>query len=145
MPHRSTNGHHDTTVYERVAPAVYHQTILRNEHEELVTVIDREVTQDHFHTSIQPLTSEETIEEQHHANILPVENRIFEHDDKEEIQRRLDSDRARFRDEIQRLDGEKTQTVTTSSAGEHIHHNVYEVIQPIVQKRKLNSKVLHKV
>ena len=62
---RAKNGHHDTTIHEVVNPAVYHETVTRTEHEELQTVVDRELNQDHFHRTIQPITDSETLEEQH--------------------------------------------------------------------------------
>ena len=105
------NGHSDTTVHERVAPAVYHQTIARKEHEELETAVDREQHYNHYHTSVQPIYDSETTEEQHHSNLLPVENRTFEHDDREEVQRRIDAEHAKFKDHVQHLEGEHTQVV----------------------------------
>lgn len=43
------NGHHDTSVHERVLPAVTHQTITKTEHEEIEVAVDREQHVDHFH------------------------------------------------------------------------------------------------
>ena len=68
-------------------------------------------------------------------NLLPVENRTFVHDDKEEVQLRLDAEQAKFRDHVQRIDGERTQAVVPVLEGQRIHHHVREIIQPVVNKR----------
>lgn len=79
------NGHHDTTVHERVLPAVTHQTITKTEHEEIEVAIDREQHVEHYHYSAQPITDSETLEVQHRAHVLPIETKTFEHDDREEV------------------------------------------------------------
>ena len=45
---RSKSGHHDTTVHEKVAPAVQNETINKHRHEDVQTAIDREVHQGMF-------------------------------------------------------------------------------------------------
>ncbi|KAK3721026.1 hypothetical protein LTR37_003316 [Vermiconidia calcicola] len=137
------NGHHDTTVHELVRPAIYHTTITHNTREEEATAVDRELHQDHYHTSIQPITDEETVEEQHHEHILPVESRTFEHDDREEVQRRLNTEQAKFRDHVQRIEGHRTKETVPVVAGEHYHHHVHEVIQPVVNKHTVEPHVIH--
>lgn len=102
-------------------------------------MIDREIQQDHYHHSLQPITDTVTLEEQHHSNVLPVEERVFEHDDHEEVQRRLAAEQAKFQDEVQRIEGARMQTVVPVTVGEHVTHEVWEVIQPIVNKRKSTS------
>jgi hypothetical protein len=91
--------------------------------------------QDHFHASIQPITDSETLEEQHVAQVLPVETKTFEHDDREEVQSRLDAEMSKFRSHTEHVEGEKTQEVIPVQAGEHYHHHVREVIVPVVNRR----------
>lgn len=43
----SKSGHHDTTVHSATAPAVEHETVRPQQHENINTAIDREVHQDH--------------------------------------------------------------------------------------------------
>ncbi|KAK5165499.1 uncharacterized protein LTR77_009028 [Saxophila tyrrhenica] len=130
------NGHRDTSIYEYVRPAVYHETRTRTERAEVITVLDQERHQSHFHTSIQPVTDEETLEPQHHERIHPVEKHVFEHDDREEVKHRLDAEQAKFFDNVEIVEGEKTREVQQSLEGSHLHHHVREIIQPIVTKRK---------
>ena len=123
-------------MYEKVNKAIYHETISRTEHEEILTAVDRESHIDHYHTSIQPIIDSETLEEQHHSHVLPVEKRTFEHDDKIEVQNRLEAEQAKFRDHVERVEGEHTREVVPVATSEHIHHHVHELIIPLVNKRK---------
>jgi hypothetical protein len=134
----SKSGHHDTTVHEKVAPAVTHETINRTEHEDVQTAIDKEVHQDHYHTSVQPVQDQAALPEQHHHNIIPVEHRSFDHDNSEDVRRRLAAEQAKFRDERERAEGQHTSSVAPVVAGEHIHHHVHETIQPVVNKRRFH-------
>jgi len=131
----SKSGHHDTTVHEKVAPAVQHETIERREKEELQTAVDKEVHQDHYHTSQQPVYDREVLPEQHHHNIIPVEHRSFEHGNDAAVKERLAQEQAQFRNTTERVHGEKQREMKGALAGEHIHHHVHETIQPVVEKR----------
>lgn len=131
----SRNGHHDTTVRERVMPAVTHLTVTKTEAEEVELAVDREQHIAHYHTTLQPVFDEQTLEVQHRANVLPVETKVFEHDDRKEVQRRLEAEAAKFRDETVHEDGEHTVTHLQPVEGAHYHHHVHEVIRPLLNKR----------
>ena len=81
------------------------------------TAIDKEVHQDHYHTSVQPVEDVVQLKEQHHHNIVPVEHRSFEHDSPEQVQLRLQQEQAKFRDEQERIEGQKTSSVAPIVAG----------------------------
>jgi len=136
-------GHHDTTVHERVAPAVLHETINKTQHEEVLTAIDKEVHQDHYHTSVQPVTDRQILPEQHTHNLVAVEHRSFDHGNAAEVEARLAREAAQFKDE--RVIGSTTHThsVAPVIAGEHIHHHVHETIQPVVQRETIQPTVIH--
>ncbi|KAK5007043.1 hypothetical protein LTR28_005744 [Elasticomyces elasticus] len=139
----SKSGHHDTTVHEKVAPAVVHETVNRHHHEDVQTAIDKEVHQDHYHTSVQPILDKEVLPEKHHHNIAAVEHRQFEHGNERDVAARLEAEAAKFRDE--RVMGETRQTTAQAPvvAGEHIHHHVHETIQPVVNKQTIEPHVTH--
>ncbi|GAB7362697.1 hypothetical protein MBLNU230_g3005t1 [Neophaeotheca triangularis] len=139
----SKSGHNDTTVHEKVAPAVTHESIQRREHEQVQTAIDKEVHQDHYHTSVQPVSDNQTLPEQHHHNVIPVEHRSYEHDSNDDNKARLAAEQAKFRDEQMRVEGEKTASMDPVVAGEHIHHHVHETIQPVVNKQTVEPHVVH--
>jgi len=136
-------GHHDTTVHEKVAPAVLHETINRTQHEEVQTAIDKEIHQDHYHTSVQPITDRQVLPEKHTHNLVAVEHRNFEHGDAKIVEERLAREAQQFKDE--RVMGETTHThaVAPVVAGEHIHHHVHETIQPVVKRETIQPTVVH--
>ena len=132
------SGHHDTTVHEKVAPAVKHETIERQKHEEYVSAIDKEVHQDHYHTTEQPIVDKEVLPTQHHANVIPVEHRSYEHGNNDEVEARLAKERAGYVDTTEKIDGKTTREIAPVVAGEHKHHHVHETIQPVIQKGKFS-------
>ncbi|TKA77191.1 hypothetical protein B0A49_01836 [Cryomyces minteri] len=140
------SGHHDTTVHEKVAPAVVHETINSQRHEEIQTAIDKEVHQDHYHTSVQPVADREILPEEHRHKLAPVEHRQFEHGNDRDIAARLEQEAAAFRDE--RIEGKVVETRSTAPvvAAEHIHHHVHETIQPVIQPTVIHTTVpIHEV
>ncbi|KAI9821650.1 MAG: hypothetical protein M1827_002231 [Pycnora praestabilis] len=135
-------GHHDTTVHEKVAPAVVQENVLKTRHDETTTAIDREVHQDHYHTSVQPIKDREILPERHEHNMVGVETREVEHGDSAAIAARLEQERAQF--QSSRTEREKhTESVAPTIAGEHVHHHVHETIQPVVQKETIQPSVVH--
>jgi hypothetical protein len=133
----SKSGQHDTTVHEKVAPAVKHETIERQKHEEYISAIDKEVHQDHYHTTEQPILDKEVLPTQHHANVIPVEHRSYEHGSADEVEARLQKERAAYVDTVEKREGATTREIAPVVAGEHKHHHVHETIQPVIQKGKL--------
>ena len=140
---RSKSGKHDTTIHETVAPAVQNETITRREHEQSTTAVDREVHQDHYHTSEQPVNHSEILPEQHHHKAAAVETRSFEHDSPDQVKRGLEDERARYQDTQTRAEGEKTFSENQGVQGEHMHHHVHETIQPVVNKQTIEPHVVH--
>ncbi|KAL9581488.1 MAG: hypothetical protein Q9212_003872 [Teloschistes hypoglaucus] len=136
-------GHHDTTVHEKVAPAVTQENITKHRHEETTTAIDREVHQDHFHTSVQPVLDRQVLPEQHQHNIVPVEHKEHHHGDSAAVQARLEQERAQFQNTRTHGGTKESHSVAPTIAGEHVHHHVHETIQPVVQKETIQPSVVH--
>ncbi|KAI3481839.1 hypothetical protein L1887_55547 [Cichorium endivia] len=122
----SKSGHHDTTVHEKGAPAVQHESIERQKHEQYTSAIDKEVHQDHYHTTEQPVADREVLPEQHHANVIPVEHRSYEHGSNDDVEKRLAAERAGYVDTTERHEGQTTRDINPVIAGEHKHHHVHE-------------------
>ncbi|KAI9830625.1 MAG: hypothetical protein M1819_005435 [Sarea resinae] len=139
----SKAGHHDTTVHERVAPAVTQENVTRTRHEEATTALDKEVHQDHYHTSVQPVQARETLPEEHTHNLVPVEHRHVEHGNDAQVKSRLEQEAAQFKDTRTVGDVHQTSAAAPTIAGEHVHHHVHETIQPVVQKETIQPNVIH--
>ena len=119
---------------EKVAPAVVHETIEPTQHEDVQTVVDKEIHQDHYHTSVQPIADKVILPEQHTHNLVAVEERTVEHGDKRDVEARLAAEAGKFQNERIVTAAEHTHSVAPVIAGEHIHHHVHETIQPVVQR-----------
>lgn len=124
---RQKAGHHDTTVHEKVAPAVVNEEIRKHRHEEATTAIDREVHQDHYHTSVQPVKDREVLPEQHSHNMVPVEHREHQHGNPDAIKARLEQERFQFQNTRSEGSTKESHSVAPVIAGEHVHHHVHEV------------------
>jgi hypothetical protein len=136
-------GHHDTTVHEKVAPAVTNETVTPTRHENVTTAVDKEIHQDHHHTSVQPVHDREVLPEKHTHNLAGVEHRKFDHSNKEEDTQRMQREAAQFHDQRTVAETKHTQTAAPVVGGEHVHHHVHETIQPVVHKQTIQPNVVH--
>jgi len=140
----SKAGHHDTTVHENVAPHVQKETVNEQRREEQQVVKDREVHQDHYHTTVQPIKDQEVLPEQHHHKQVGVEHRTHDHRDHAQTQQHLQKEKAQFQHESTRVGAQHTQSQAVPEvAGEHVHHHVHETIQPVVHKQTIEPHVVH--
>lgn len=119
-------GHHDTTVDEIVQPAVTSETVKPTRHENVTQAVDREVHQDHYHTTVQPLQHQEVLPEKHVHNQVPVEEREFHHGNEAETSQRLAAEAAKFKDTTTTAATQQTQSDLPVATGEHVHHHVHE-------------------
>lgn len=110
-----------------MAPAVVNESVVKKRHEEATTAIDREIHQDHYHTSIQPVQDREVLPEQHIHKMAPVEKREQIHGNSEAVKARLEQERAQFQSSRSVAPVQETHSVAPVIAGEHIHHHVHEV------------------
>jgi len=136
-------GHHETDVTESVAPAVVNEQIKPTRHEELTEAVDREVHQDHYHTTVQPIQHQEVLPERHTHNMGAVQERTFEHDDAEQTRMKLEGEAARFRDTSTTHETRHTTATAPTVEGEHVHHHVHEKVIPIIHKETIQPEVVH--
>ncbi|KAK8050518.1 hypothetical protein PG994_012248 [Apiospora phragmitis] len=139
----SKSGHHDTTVHSATAPAVEHETVKPQQHENINRAVDREVHQDHYHQTIQPVQAQEVLPEQHHHKLGGVEHREFDHRNIEETRCRLAAETEGFHDERVVHDTTRTKAHAPVVEGEHVHHHLHETIQPVVHKETIEPHVVH--
>lgn len=137
------DGKHDTTVHERVNPAVVNENVTKTKHEEAQTAIDREVHQDHHHTSVQPVLDREVLPEEHSHRMAGVEHRNIKHGNDDSIKERLAAEQAQFKNTRTVGETQHTASAGAAVAGEHVHHHVHETIQPVVQKETVQPSVVH--
>ena len=95
----SKHGQHDTTIHESVDPSVEKKTIAPMQREERQIATDREVHQDHYHTTVQPVHDKEVLPEQHHHTAIPVEHRTHDKRDNDDDNSKLHMAKAQFQNE----------------------------------------------
>jgi hypothetical protein len=140
----SKAGKNDTTVHENVSPAVQKETINEQRREEQQVVKDREVHQDHYHTTIQPVKDQEVLAEQHHHKQAATEHRVHDHRDHAQTEQHLQQQKAQFQNESTRVGAQQTHTTAAPEVvGEHVHHHVHETVQPVIHKQTIEPHVVH--
>lgn len=123
---RGKSGHNTTDVTEEVAPAVVNEHVLKTKEEQVQELHDKEIHQDHFHRTVQPVKDREVLPEQHSHNVVGVEHREHRHGDASTIKAKLEQEAAQFKN-TRTEDVRETSSVAPVVAGEHVHHHVHEV------------------
>ncbi|KAK4941594.1 hypothetical protein LTR10_018471 [Elasticomyces elasticus] len=136
------NRGHKTEVEENVRPAVVQETVRPTQLEEVTQAKQRDVHQDHYHTTVQPLTDREVLPEQHRHQMAEAEEREFHHGNHDEERRLREQEMAKFQDSRQVESASVSQSQRTVE-GESVHHHVHETVQPIVQKEVIQPEVVH--
>jgi len=134
--------HHTVDIDQEEAPAVVHERIAQKQHEEVTTAVDREVHQHHHQTHVQPIQDQVVEGEQHHHNIVPIEERHQHHGKDEKVKGLLAEEQNRFGNEREVLPATGTSSAN-EVVGEHVHHHVHDIIQPVVERDVLKSDVVH--
>lgn len=118
--HKLTNKTgHRTDVDEYVNPAVTSETVKPHRHEESTEAIDREVHQHHYHTTVQPISHEETLPEKHTHNLVPQVEREFKHDNEAETHRRVSAELGQFQNTSTTQQTTQSKATAPEAAGEH--------------------------
>jgi len=139
----SKSGKNDTTVHETVNPAVTNERITRSQQEEATKAVDREIHQDHYHTSVQPIQHQQVLPEEHTHDLAATQHRQFQHGNNEQVKERLAAENAQFKNTRTIGETQHTSSVAPTLTGEHIHHHVHENIQPVIEKETIQPSVVH--
>ncbi|TVY27281.1 hypothetical protein LHYA1_G003410 [Lachnellula hyalina] len=139
----SKDGKHDTTVHETINPAVQQEHVTRTQLNQETKAVDREVHQDHYHTSVQPIADREVLPEQHSHQLAGVEHRHLKHGSDDHAKSRLTAEQAQFKNTREVGETQRTTAAGETVAGEHVHHHVHENIQPVIQKETVQHSVVH--
>ncbi|KEF58254.1 uncharacterized protein A1O9_06180 [Exophiala aquamarina CBS 119918] len=139
----TSNKGHKTSVEESVQPSITQETVKPHRHEEATQAVDREVHQDHYHTTVQPLSHQEVLPEKHTHNVVPTEHREFHHGNEQGKQQSLAADLAHFKDSSRTEQTRHTTSAAPAVTGEHVHHHVHETVVPVIQKETIQPEVVH--
>jgi hypothetical protein len=72
-----------------------------------------------------------------------VEHRNIKHGDDDHVKQRLEAEQAQFKNNRTVGETQHTASANPTVAGEHVHHQVHENIQPIIQKETVQPSVAH--
>ena len=123
----------ETTVDQEVLPAVEHDKIVRDHETREREVVEKEVHKDHYHTTVQPLKDREVQETEHNFEQKDTEYREFDKDDGK-AKAKVDQKLAGFEDTVEEHAGLETKKQEDTVVGEHVHHHLHEIIQPVIEK-----------
>jgi hypothetical protein len=126
-----------------VNPAVTNETVTPTRKENVTTAVDREVHQDHHHTSVQPIQDREVLPEQHSHQLGGVEHRNIKHGNDQHVKDRLAAEQGQFKNTREVGSTQHHASTNAGVTGEHVHHHVHENIQPVVQKETIQPSVVH--
>jgi hypothetical protein len=126
-----------------VNPAVQNEKVTPTRHENVTTAVDREVHQDHHHTSVQPIQDREILPEEHTHRMGGVEHRNIKHGNDQHVKDRLQAEQAQFKNTREVGSTQHLASTNAAVGGEHVHHHVHENIQPVVQKEMIQPSVVH--
>lgn len=109
--------------------------------------MDKEVHQDHHHTTVQPIKDREVLPEKHTHINEDTEHKQFRHGDHDRINGTLSQEQARLGlTEHTREVGSttRTQAEAPTAQGEHVHHHIHEHVQPVIDKETIQPHVVHR-
>lgn len=128
-------GEGEATVDTEVAPAVEHTHVNKTHETREQTHIQREIHQDHYHTTIQPLTEAVVAPEKQDYVLQKEEKAVGEDDGRAAKKAKLDLDAAVG--DGPRLDVEEGKEKVVGDGvvvREVVHHHLHQTILPVIEK-----------
>lgn len=108
-----------TTVHKSKAPAVQHETVKPMEHQQHATEIDKDIHQDHYHRTVQPVKDKKVMPTKHTYNETE-DSRHYDHRD-DTAAKQFEQEGAQFRN-LREVEGtRRTQESAPARATENIH------------------------
>ncbi|KAK6537590.1 hypothetical protein TWF694_011770 [Orbilia ellipsospora] len=133
---------HSVDIEQETKPAVLHETVHEQQHENVIHAIDREVHQHHHQIHVQPIHHKVVEDEKHHHKIIPIEHRHKHHGKDHKFETALAAEHGQFKDEQNILPVQNTNQHNVV-VGEHIHHHVHDYIQPVIERERIVPHVVH--
>jgi len=133
----------DTTDVTTNAP-VQHKEVNRSHEEKIQKVVEKDVHQDHYHTTIQPLKEREVEPVKHDFKQQSTQERTFNNENAAETRKKLEAEQAKFKNTTtENATVESKVDEGTVVGGEHVHHHHHEIIQPVIEKEIVKPSVTH--
>lgn len=116
-------------------------------HEKIYRPVDKEVHQEHHHTTVQPVKDREVRPEKHVHEQEGPRRKHIKRSGSDHVRNKVESERiALGLTENEREIGETHHTVEEAPTieGEHVHHHIHEHIQPVIEKETIQPIIIHK-
>jgi hypothetical protein len=126
----------NTTVDVKVDKPVEHTHVKKQHETREQKVVDKEIHQDHYHTTVQPLKDTEVLPEKHDY-VQEEKERSINRDDGA-AKAKAEADRAQFANTIDEQTSESHSKEPTK-VDQHVHHHVHETVVPVVEKGKFSQ------
>jgi len=141
----AATGEKDTTIDQTIAPAVEHEHV-KHEHETREQkVVDREIHQDHYHTTVQPLQDREVADVKENTVVDATEERRINKDKEgEKVKAKVAADQAGFKS-THNEETHETKSTEATAAATSVHHHLHETIQPVIEKEVVVPELTHKI
>ena len=89
------------------------------------------------------MTTRENLPEQQHHRTLPAEQRVHTHFDRASARAHLAHATGSLQNQTITAPIHETHEVVPAVAGEHVHHHVHEIIQPVIHRETVEKHVIH--
>ncbi|KAI1266304.1 hypothetical protein F5Y18DRAFT_383046 [Xylariaceae sp. FL1019] len=139
---RTEDVQEDTaTIHKEQAAVVVHEDVKPHELEKVDTVVDKEIHQDHYHTTVVPVKD---------TKVLPTEHVYQDNEAEYDIDHRNNAAKKAAKKKAESIRNEKAVEETThakevapTKKEEHIHHHIHETIQPVIERETIREKIIH--
>lgn len=127
------NGSSASDIDKENMPAAEHEPLVKPVVMATPTLVQRDIHQDHHHTTVAPLAERNVLPVKHEYKEDPATLHEVEHDDPEATAAKVAAEQARFKDTTTVAPTMHTTEHAPAVIGEHVHHHIHETIQPVVQ------------
>lgn len=134
-------------IAQHVEPAVQHEQVKPEKHEKIYRPVDKEIHQEHHHTTVQPVKDREVRPEKHVHEQEGPRRKHIKRSGSDHVRNELETERiALGLTENEREVGETHHTVEEAPTiqGQHVHHHIHEHIQPVIEKETVQPVIVHK-
>ncbi|KAK1925477.1 hypothetical protein DB88DRAFT_484083 [Papiliotrema laurentii] len=132
-----------TEVCTEVAPEVTQEHVRPKEHVETAEAVDRERHIHHHQHRVQPVEDHQTLPTKHVESTAPAVVREHKEDMLPEHQAKLHEQRAKYHDEKQVGETERSAAHLGTHVNTHEHHHIHETVQPVIQRETVQPTTVH--
>jgi hypothetical protein len=101
-------------------------------------------SQDHYHTTIQPLQDREVEPTRHDHKTEAVEERQINKDTQgKDVKAQVAAERNQFKSTTSEAATKESKAKEATIEGETVHHHLHETIQPVIEKERVIPEVTH--